>query len=104
MEELIEHLFFKNFDWKHFKKDRRNFTYLEGIPSIEDKKPEKDDNDSSDDELNTLKETKTNNFLYNIQNFTYEDRNNIDMNNKLPNNIKESSLQYQSFKNDQSPD
>jgi len=103
MNEFTKHPFFKNFDWNHFKEDRRNFTYIEDIPSIEDKPTKKNSKDSSQDELLTLKETQTNNFVYNIPDFTYEDKENMRLKEKLKIDHRDSSLQYHSFREDTQP-
>ena len=96
LNEFVKHPFFKNFDWAHFKNDSRNFSYIEGIPSIEDKPVKKSSNDSSHDELLTLKETQTNNFVYNIPDFTYEDKE-LKVKNRTQLENRDSSLQYHSF-------
>ena len=98
MNEFVCHPFFKNFDWEHFKEDPRNFTYIEGIVSIEEKPTKKGSNESFHDELQTLKETQTNNFVYNIPDFTYDDRNDLIMKQKFKLENRDSSMNYQSFK------
>lgn len=100
INEFVKHPFFKNFDWQHFKDDKRNFSYIEGIPSIEDNYKKRDPKDTSDDELLTLKETQTNKFVYNIPDFTYEDKQNMRIRDIMNEEPRNSDMQYQSFKED----
>ena len=77
MAEFVKHPFFKNFDWKHFYNDPSNFSYVRNIPSLDCEKDSFVSNNSSGDELDTLKETKTDKFIYDIKNFTYENKEHV---------------------------
>lgn len=73
IQEFVKHPFFKNFDWAHFYSNPDNFNYILGIPSLD---CERDSfiSKSSENELNTIKETQTDKFIYNIEDFTYENK------------------------------
>lgn len=94
--EFAKHPFFRSFDWQHFREDPRYFTYIEDIPSIEDRVTKRGKG-TSDDELQTLKETQTNKFVYNIPDFTYEDKNNLTVKQEVNDQPRTSSFQYESF-------
>lgn len=81
-DEFAKHPFFKNFDWKHFRSDCRNFSYKDGIPSTDGINNKHENKATSADELQTLKETSTNNFVYNIPDFTYEERGGMSIKSK----------------------
>ena len=76
IQEFVKHPFFKNFDWTHFYSNPDNFNYILGIPSLDG---ERDSfiSKSSENELNTIKETQTDKFIYNIEDFTYENKNEL---------------------------
>jgi len=98
ISEFMKHPFFRNFDWEHFKEDPRNYTYIEGIPSIDEKKMKKNKKEASHEELSTLRETNANNFVYNIPDFTYENKDNLISMDKIKIEDTNDISKYQSNK------
>ena len=73
LEEFMEMDFFKDFDWGSYKSDPSNFLLVHEIDEILEKRKKKGLK-KKEEELNveSLMNTKTDKFLYNVNDFTYD--------------------------------
>jgi protein-serine/threonine kinase len=70
IKDFVRHPFFENFDWKNYAGNHKNFSYAEGIACIDDH----EDLDFSDSGVGEdfLPLTHNSNFMYHLEDFTYE--------------------------------
>ena len=74
IKDFTSHPYFQGFDWKNYQNDPRNFEYVSSVPSYDDMERSMT-NFSSESEVHIFSNSKDNaNFLYNIDGFTYENK------------------------------
>jgi serine/threonine protein kinase len=71
INDFINHPFFEGFDWKRYHSDPKNFTYIDGIKSLDMQGDQAMKYDSELDPL-TLLPPQNQKFVYDIDDFTYQ--------------------------------
>lgn len=69
MKDFVSHPYFESFDWKNYASNSKNFNYADGIPCYDETEPLEL---SNAEEHQVLHQTPSQNFMYHIQGFTYE--------------------------------
>ena len=107
LKDFTSHSFFTGFDWKNYQNEPRNFDYVSSIPSF-DEVERSVTNFSSESEIQLFSSGRENaDFFYNIDGFTYENKELVGKNKKEQKNDrkkgeKHESLSKKTSKNDSS--